>query len=87
MDVVTPIIHMNGTSAAELRDQLGEAVTTLERALKALREAAPNQRDYYPVDGLWEKARRQFFDRQDKLEEVLESLMDEYEAMTDHGEA
>lgn len=45
---VTPTIHLNGTSAAELTRQVETAYTAINAAADALAQAAPNARDYYP---------------------------------------
>lgn len=44
-----PVIHLNGTSASELLDSHRAALKGLGGALDALRRAAPNGRDYYPL--------------------------------------
>lgn len=43
-----PTIHLNGTSARELVDQIETAMGALQTAITALGETAPNGRDYYP---------------------------------------
>jgi predicted RNA polymerase sigma factor len=43
-----PTIHDNGTSRERLIAQLTAVTGHLEAARKALKEAAPNARDYYP---------------------------------------
>ena len=47
--MITPCVHLNGTSASALCDQLNEVYLALETAAEKLREAAPNGRDYYPL--------------------------------------
>lgn len=42
-----PAVHLNGTSKDELLRQLCRASQVLTAAVEALREASPNQRDYY----------------------------------------
>lgn len=46
--VVVPTVHLNGTSAKDLYEQLDGAVIVLQEGQRALAEAAPNGRDYYP---------------------------------------
>ena len=46
--MITPTIHLNGTSADELIEQLDRAQRAVLDATKALAQAAPNGRDYYP---------------------------------------
>lgn len=46
--MIVPTIHLNGTSKEQLLDDLGEASNALDAAYRALKECAPNGRDYYP---------------------------------------
>lgn len=43
-----PTIHMNGTSAEELRDIYVEAYRAVNEAIEKVSAASPNGRDYYP---------------------------------------
>lgn len=47
--MVKPVIHINGTSAAALLEELSNAYNALSNALEALAAASPNGRDYYPL--------------------------------------
>lgn len=49
MSIQLPTVHMNGTSKAELLDTLGEASEALDAAYRAVKQAGPNGRDYYPL--------------------------------------
>lgn len=46
-----PTVHLNGTSAQSLLEDLQRCTDALREARNALREASPNGRDYY-VQGL-----------------------------------
>lgn len=46
--MMTPTVHLNGTSKGELERQLENAVAKVREAIEALIDAAPNARDYYP---------------------------------------
>jgi hypothetical protein len=46
-ETTVPTVHLNGTSAEELRDQLHTVIGALNAAHYALVAAAPNGRDYY----------------------------------------
>lgn len=46
--MMLPTIHMNGTSARTLLDDIEEASNALLIAQNALRAMSPNGRDYYP---------------------------------------
>lgn len=43
-----PTIHLNGTSKERLVDALCDASNALNEAYEALKQTAPNGRDYYP---------------------------------------
>jgi hypothetical protein len=43
-----PTIHLNGTSKERLIEALCEASQALDLAFSALKQTAPNGRDYYP---------------------------------------
>jgi hypothetical protein len=45
--MITPTIHLNGTSGAVLLEQQLKALAALRAALDAMIEAYPNGRDYY----------------------------------------
>ena len=72
-DVVVPIVHMNGTSRAELLKLRKAAYLALREAEKALMQMSPNGRDYYPEPGLMEKALTQH----DRRLKTVAGLMDE----------
>lgn len=42
-----PMIHLNGTSRESLIEGLCEASSAIEAAYQALKQTAPNGRDYY----------------------------------------
>ena len=44
----TPSIHLNGTGARGLREQAKEVYSALDTALRAMKQAMPHGRDYYP---------------------------------------
>ena len=46
--MIKPTIHLNGTSASDLVEQYRAAHEAVEAAIKALGNATPNGRDYYP---------------------------------------
>jgi hypothetical protein len=46
--LITPTLHLNGSSEAALREPLIEACGALRGALRAMSETQPNARDYYP---------------------------------------
>jgi len=48
-DLLMPVIHLNGTSKERLIEALCEASNKLNDAYEALKETAPNGRDYYPI--------------------------------------
>lgn len=46
--MIKPTIHLNGTSPEGLYTLVTNALRDIHRALAALDDAAPNERDYYP---------------------------------------
>lgn len=46
--MITPTVHLNGTSGGALLEQILKARAALDAALDAMREAEPNGRDFYP---------------------------------------
>jgi hypothetical protein len=46
--VIAPLVHLNGTSKAELLHQIVEASKAISAAMFALAQASPHGRDYYP---------------------------------------
>ncbi len=48
MRLTKPTIHLNGTSAERLYNDLDEARRAARDLLRALEDCAPNARDYYP---------------------------------------
>lgn len=46
--MIIPTIHNNGTSGSILLQQVLDSKHALQEAVKALCQAAPNGRDYYP---------------------------------------
>jgi hypothetical protein len=76
---VLPMIHTCGTAAGELMRQASALKEALEVALEALRQAAPNQRDYYPMPGVWDMAVRQHQERVKALESMMDSVTEQQE--------
>ena len=86
--VIVPTVHLNGTSAEELRDQLQAAIEALRTAQRMLVQAAPNGRDYYPQGNsatetaMWRHACR-YTDLNRMLSE-LEEQRDHVQAVLDY---
>lgn len=82
--MVSPTIHLNGTSGSALYDMNVAAAQAMQHALVALGDAAPNARDYYPQGpGAFEAARREHEHRVERLRAVYHELMDLIEAISD----
>ena len=82
-NLILPIVHMNGTSKGALLAQNRKAWDAINDAYAALKQAAPNARDYYPVPGLYPKAIDQHMDRLRRLDSVADELRAEAEAIYD----
>ena len=71
-----PAVHLNGTSGADLQDQVTDAMLALSDAIKALRAAGPHGRDYYvQQQANFAEAQQQHWDRIAKLEAVQADLV------------
>jgi len=83
-----PTLHLNGTSYDELYEQADKACNALYEAVMALREAAPNARDYYVQNSTaFTTAQQEHSDRLNRVSQALgemhtlrESLMDQKDA-------
>jgi hypothetical protein len=75
-NLAIPTVHMNGTSKAELVEQLREAARAIRTAKDALAMSAPHGRDYYTQSdpSAIGKATREYAARQLKLAEVYSEL-------------
>lgn len=70
-----PTIHLNGTSAGELVNQLKDAFTAVRKAADTLKQAAPHPRDYYVQnERAYALAREQHIQRLTSLEGVASDL-------------
>lgn len=77
-DLAVPTIHLNGTSAGDLREAWERSYGALGQAKRILQETAPNKRDFYVQkdgDTNFEKARAQHFERLQKLESIRQELV------------
>ena len=70
-----PTIHLNGTSKVNLIESLEEASFAIDNAYQALKETAPNGRDYYPQGPqAFTAADQEHVARLRKLDEVKEEI-------------
>lgn len=85
LDLVVPIVHLNGTSKDSLLEMREAFYSKLRDAERGLREMAPNGRDYYLVDGLFEKAMVQHKRRMDMLKKLFDEIEYECRYINDCG--
>jgi hypothetical protein len=76
-----PVIHRNGTSREALMEQYLDARNAVEDAIVALGKAAPNGRDYYPVEGAFSEAIAEHEARVKALRLVSQELLTIIEAL------
>jgi hypothetical protein len=70
-----PIVHFNGSSPERLAAQYEAARDAVYVALDAMREAAPNARDYYPIgDDAFARAAVEHVRRLQALEVMLKEM-------------
>ncbi len=82
--MMIPTIHLNGTGADALVDQLADATTALLDAERVLHAAAPNARDYYPQGpDAFRLATQEHVSRLERLRSVRLELVTICEAIAD----
>lgn len=75
--MILPTIHMNGTSAEELRKGYLEAWRAINAAREEMGKIEFNARDYYPQGHeAWKQARAEHEARLRKLTDTADELMD-----------
>lgn len=75
VEIAVPHIHLNGTGAETLMDQVFDSIRAIGAATAALSAGAPHARDYYTQKkGTWERAQEQHQQRLMKLNEVRQEL-------------
>jgi hypothetical protein len=73
--MITPTIHMNGTSRRALLADLTGAIKAVNAAVDAVKKTCPHGRDYYPQGpNAIKEALRQHCARVSLLEKVIEEL-------------
>jgi hypothetical protein len=78
--MITPTIHLNGTSGAVLLEQQLKARAALRAAIDAMVDAYPNGRDYYPQRaGAGAQAQREHEARV----AAVAAVADQYEAIAE----
>lgn len=84
--LILPTIHLNGSSAKRLIEQVEEARHTLRQAIEAVQNMDVNDRDYYPQGpDAGPAARDQHRLRQARLLSVQQELTQIYEYLLDHA--
>ena len=77
--MMIPTIHLNGTSATWLLEELADASTALGTAIDALRQVTVHGRDYYPQgDHAYPQARAEHDARLNALTAVQQDLQAMY---------
>lgn len=72
--IVAPCIHLNGTSSDSLTDLLSDAYDALSQAMNALKQCAPNGRDYYTGNASLDRADIQHRERMEAVSAVMNSI-------------
>jgi hypothetical protein len=79
--LILPTVHINGTSKAQLFEDLSTALYAVQAAKEAVQAAAPNGRDYYPQAG---NALQQALAKHAARLHALQTVYDELEAIAEH---
>lgn len=82
--VIVPTVHLNGTAAEDLHDQLQNALKALREAQRMLERASPNGRDYYPQG---DSALVSALQSHDRRWMQLDRVLREIEEQRDHVQA
>ena len=70
--MITPTVHLGGTSRQDLLDQFMEAGHALSLALSKMQDAYPNGRDYYPQGpDAWSLAMQEHVSRVARVQGVV----------------
>jgi hypothetical protein len=85
VNVVTPIVHMNGTGKQTLLNQREDVYTALREVERCICQMAPNGRDYYPEPGRMELAQAQHARRLGMLKQLMSEMVAEAEAIQEAG--
>ena len=73
--LLPPTIHSNGTSLSSLVESLMDAMNAAQALRKAMAEAAPNARDYYPQGPeAYGEARAAWRERTEMVERVFDDM-------------
>jgi hypothetical protein len=81
-----PTVHLNGTSPESLIDGYTAALESVEAAIRAVIDTAPNGRDYYPKGPhAIHEATKEHADRVAKLNQVRGDLLALREWILDGG--
>ena len=75
--LVTPILHLNGDRPEVLLARLEEAFRAVRTAIEAVRQCAPNGRNFYPDPGRLARAQAQHDERLVRLWAVEQSISQE----------
>jgi hypothetical protein len=86
--VKAPTLHLNGSAADNLIDDLANTTAALREALRKMEFAAPNARDYYPQgDGAFRAAMVEHVARVERVRAVLTEYESIFESVADQRDA
>lgn len=79
-----PLIHLNGSGVENLSNLNRKAAGAIETAIRALTDASPHARDFYPLgDDAYRKARAEHEARLDALQAIFDELI----TIAEHAES
>ena len=77
-NLVTPTVHLNGTTGQHLLDQQLKVIHALRDVLTVMSQACPNARDFYPQgEGVALEAREVYNERR----KIISKMIAEYETI------
>jgi hypothetical protein len=81
-----PLIHLNGTSAQAIYDQQKKVSCACRALLRALEEAAPNARDYYPKgDDAYRTAAAEHRAKVEQVDALIKACQEQMDNAVDNG--
>jgi hypothetical protein len=86
LNLIAPVVHLNGTGRQGLASQYEEVGAALDEAVRTLVTNGPHGRDYYPLgDGAYSEAREQHFSRVVRVQSVVDEIHALYQSLYEAG--
>lgn len=85
--LATAVVNLNGTSKAELLEQVHNAYSDLNKAIETLGKMNPHGRDYQTANPqLYDRARKEHQERMAKIHSVINDVREIFVLINDQEE-